>query len=115
MGAAATGPPLFPDGYVAGTITIPDSNPAQLLTLIQAQIAPNCPGAGQEVTLQATSGPLYVGRTNKIGDLSTTNYGYVLAAGESRTYRSGWQGFKSPIGDLMVLMTGGGTFSVEVT
>ena len=123
MGAAATGIPLFPAGYVAGTIALSDSNPHQLLALIQAQLDANCPGAGQEVTIQAdSSGPLYVGRQTTLGGaLSTSNYGYVLdkantgfVAGASRTYRSSFPGNSSPVGDLMVLMSGGGTFHVEV-
>jgi hypothetical protein len=123
MGASATGLPLFPAGYVAGTITLGDSAPHQLLALIQAQLDANCPGAGQEVTIQADgSGPVYVGRQTTLGGvLSTSNYGYVLdkantgfVAGASRTYRSSFPGNNSPVGDLMVLMSGGGTFHVEV-
>ena len=122
MGAAATGSPLFPAGYVAGTITFSGASPVQLLGLIQAQLDPNSPGAGQEVTLQTdASGPLYVGEANKIGALSTSNYGYVLdkaqagfVAGASRTYRTSFPGSHSPVGDLMVLMADGQTFHVEV-
>ncbi len=118
MGAAATGPPLFPAGYVAGTITISAgqaNSPQQLLALIQAQLDPNCPGAGQEVTIQAESLTVYVGRTNKVGDLSNTNYGYQLTAGSSRTYRAtSLPGAWSPVGDLQVYMAAG-TFHVEVT
>lgn len=122
MGAAATGSPLYPAGYVAGTITFAGSAPLQLLALIQAQLDANCPGAGREVTIQAdASGPVYVGEANKIGALSTTNYGYVLdaasgsLAGASRTYRTTFPGTHSPVGDLMVLMADGQTFHVEVT
>jgi hypothetical protein len=127
MGAWATGPPLLSSGYVAGTITISAGQanvPQQLLALIQTQLDPNCPGAGQEVTLQAdSSGALYVGRYSPIkGALATTNYGYVLdaaqagfVAGASRTYRTTFPGTHSPVGDLQVLMTGAGTFHVEVT
>lgn len=126
MGAAGTGSPLFPAGYVAGTITISAGQanvPQQLLALIQAQLDPNCPGAGQEVTLQTdTSGALFVGEQNSAGPLSTTNYGYVLdksqvagyLAGASRTYRTTFPGTHSPVGDLMVLMAAAGTFHVEV-
>ncbi len=126
MGALGTGSPLFPSGYVAGTITISAGQanaPQNLLTLIQAQLDANCPGAGREVTLQTdSSGVLYVGETNLIGDLSTTNYGYALdkaqtgfTAGASRTYRTTFPGTHSPVGDLMVLMAASGTFHVEVT
>jgi len=119
MGAAATGFPLLPSGYVAGTITISSGQagtPQQLLTLIQTQLDANCPGAGQEVTLQAdgNSGALYVGRANLVGALSTSNYGYVLQPGNSRTYRSSFPGNSSPVGDLQVFMVAAGVFHVEV-
>jgi hypothetical protein len=126
MGAFATGSPLMPSGYVAGTITISAGQagtPQQLLSLIQAQLDPNCPGAGHEIQLQAdSSGALYIGRANAAGPLSTTNYGYVLdkaqsplVAGASRIYRTSFPGAHSPVGDLMVLMSATGTFHVEVT
>lgn len=117
MGAAGSGFPLFPLGYVAGTITLSDSNPHQLLALIQAQLDVNAPGSGYEVNLQTdASGILYVGRQSTLGGvLSSTNYGYALpSGGSSRTYRSGVTGAHSPVGDLMVLMVGGGTFHVEI-
>ncbi|SRR6266478_6034045 len=118
MGAAATGPPLFPAGYTAGTITISAgqaNTPLQLLALIQAQLDPNCPGAGEEVTIQAESVTLYIGRESKLGGpLSSSNYGYLLTGGSSRTYRSGFPGAHSPVGDLQVYMAAG-TFHVEVT
>ena len=120
MGASATGFPLFPTGYVAGTITISAGQanvPQQLLALIQAQLDLNAPGAGYEVNLQTdASGPLYIGRQSTLGGaLSSTNYGYTLpAGGSSRTYRSGFPGSHSPVGDLMVLMTAAGTFHVEI-
>ena len=127
MGAFGTGSPLFPSGYVAGTITISAGQagtPQSLLALIQAQLDANCPGAGQEVTIQAdATGAVYIGRASPIaGALATTNYGYVLdaasgsfVAGASRTYRTTFPGSHSPVGDLQVLMTGAGTFHVEVT
>lgn len=117
MGSAATGFPLMPAGYVAGTITLTGSAPQQLLALIQAQLDPNAPGAGYEVNLQTdASGALFVGRQSSLGGaLSSTNYGYSLpAGGSSRVYRSGVTGSHSPVGDLMVLMVGGGTFHVEI-
>lgn len=119
MGAAATGAPLFPAGYVAGTITIgagQAGTPQQLLALIQAQLDANCPGAGYEVTIQTdATGILYVGRTNLVGDLSASNYGYALPlGGASRTYRSGFPGSHSSVGDLMVFMASAGTFHVEL-
>jgi hypothetical protein len=125
MGAFAAGSPLFPAGYVAGTITISAGQanvPQNLLTLIQAQLDANCPGAGQEVTIQTdTSGAVYVGEPNLIGALSTSNYGYVLdkaqsgfVGGASRTYRTAFPGSHSPVGSLNVLMTSSGTFHVVV-
>ena len=123
MGAYATGTPLYPHTYVAGTITLAAGNtPYNLLALIQAQLDANCPGASYEVTIQAdSSNPVYVGTSNLIGALSTSNYGYVLdkaqsgfVAGASRTYRSGFPGSHSAVGDLWVLMGGANTFHVEV-
>lgn len=119
MGAFATGSPLIPSGYVGGTITISAgiaNTPQQLLALIQLQLDVNCKGAGYEITIQATTGNLYVGRESPSGGpLSTTNYAYVLVPGASRTYRSSFPGEHSPVGDLQVLMTAAGSFQVEVT
>ena len=119
MGAAATGYPLLPVGYVGGTITISAGQagtPQNLLALIQAQLDPNCPGSGQEIQIQSdASGPVYIGRSNLAGALSATNYGYQLPyAFTSRTYRSGFPGASSPVGDLWVFMAAAGTFHVEV-
>ncbi len=117
MGAAATGTPLLPSGYVAGTITISAgqaNTPQNLFDLIRTQLDANCPGTGTEVQLQATGASLYIGRANLIGALSTTNYGYLLTAGSSRIYRSGVTGSHSPVGDLQVLLQSSGTFQVEV-
>lgn len=124
MGAAATGQ-LFAASMVSGTLTLATANtPYNLLTLIQAQLDPNCPGAGYEVNIQADStGPVYVGRPNPVvGALSTSNYGYVLdkaqsgfVGGSARTYRSSFPGSHSPIGDLWVMGTAANTtIHVEV-
>ena len=119
MGASATGFPLYPSGMVAGTIAIGSAQanvPQSLLALIQAQLDPNCTGTGQEVNIQTDTGSLYVGRPSPLGGaLATTNYGYLLTAGSSRTYRSSFPGNNSPVGDLSVLMTAAGTFHVEVS
>jgi hypothetical protein len=116
MGAYGTGSPLFPSALVSGTLTIADSNPHLLLALIQAQLDPNCKGSGYEVTLSADSSTVYVGRPSPIaGALSTSNYGYALQPGQSRTYRSSFPGEHSPVGDLQVLISGGGTLHAEVT
>jgi hypothetical protein len=119
MGAAATGFPLLPSGYVGGTITISAGqagSPQSLLALIQAQLDSNCPGTGQEVDLQTdSSGALYVGASNLVGPLSATNYAYELVSGgASRTYRSSFPGFSSPVGSLSVFMAAAGTFHVEI-
>lgn len=121
MGAYATGSPLFPAGYVAGTITISAGQagtPQQLLALIQAQLDANCPGAGYEVAVSNdinSNQTLYVGRQSALGGpLSATNYGYALTAGGARIYRSGYPGSHSPIGDLQVLFAAAGSFHVEI-
>lgn len=119
MGALGTGFPLLPSGYVGGTITISAGQanaPQQLLALIQAQLDKNCKGAGYEITIQATTASVYIGRESPLGGpLSATNYAYVLLAGSSRTYRSSFPGEHSPVGDLQVFMTATGSFQVEVT
>ena len=134
MGAAATGFPLTPSSYVAGTLVCAAANtPYNLLTLIQQQLDINCPSQAQNLTLQTdASGVLYVGRGNpgsappanglSIGTggvLSTGNYGYALAASGgangTKTYESTFPGTNACPGNLMVLMTvANGTFHVEV-
>lgn len=125
MGAAATANPLLPSGMVAGTIAISSQQagvPQSLLTLMQAQLDPNCPGAGQEVTIQAdNSGAVYIGRPNQMGALSTSNYGYLLVAGTSAlipggaiSFQTSFPGNNAPVGDLQVLMSASGTFHVIV-
>lgn len=119
MPTGSTFNPMNPPSYIAGTITISAGQagtPQSLLTLIQNQLNPNCPGSGMEVNLQTDdSGALFVGVANKIGALSNTNYGYQLGAGGvSRTYRTSFPGASSPVGSLQVLMNSAGTFHVEV-
>lgn len=125
MGAYATGLPVFTPAQVAGTVTLATANqPYNLLALIQAQLDPSCPGAGQEVDLQTdVSGPVYVGSPSPLGGvLSATNYGYLLyagsapsTAGASRTYRSSFPGNNSPVGNLWVMGTvNNTTLHVEV-
>lgn len=127
MGAAATGTPLLPSSYVAGTITISAGQagtPQQLLALIQAQLDANCPGVAYILTIQAdASNPVYIGRQTPLGGaLSTTNYGVLLdkaqsplLAGANKVYQSAFPGSHAPIGDIQVLMSGAGnTFHVEV-
>jgi hypothetical protein len=118
MGAYATGTPLLPTGYVAGTITISSGQsaaPQQLLSLIQTQLDPNCPGAAYELTLyNGGAEVLYIGRQNLAGPLSSSNYGYQLQTGQSRTYRSSVTGAHSSVGDLEVFVASASTFNVEV-
>ena len=109
MGAYATGSPLFPRGYVAGTVSLTTAGTAyNLLALIQTQLDAQCGGSAYEVNLQTdASGNVYVGsRSNLVGNLSSTNYGYELISGSpgaSRTYRSGFPGSHSSVGDLWVV------------
>lgn len=120
MGAAATGVPLFPAGLVAGTITITGGQigvPQQLLALIQAQLDANCPGAGQEVVIQndIAGVNLYIGRSSTIkGDMSTSNYGMLLTAGQTYTFRTSFPGSHSPVGDLQVFASASATFHVVI-
>ena len=121
MGASATGFPLLPAGYTAGTITIAAGQanvPQNLMTLIQQQLDINVQGSGYEIQLQTdNSGNVFIGNATTIGGpLSSTNYGYQLfQGGASRTYRSGFPGSHSSVQDLQVLMTAAGTFHVEIT
>lgn len=120
MGAYATGSPLLQPEGVSGTVTLAAANtPYNLLALIQAQLDPNCSGAGQEVNIQTdASAGVYVGQPSPVsGLLSSTNYGYYLAPasgtaspqGASRTYRSSFPGNNSPVGRLYVLSTAANT------
>jgi len=118
MGAFGTGYPIVPSGLVAGTITISADaagTPQNLLSLIQAQIDPNCPSA-REVNIQSdASGTVYFGAPSPLGGaLSPTNYGFALPPTASRTYRSSFPGMNVSVGDLWVLMSAAGTFHVEV-
>lgn len=124
MGAAATGTPLLPTGYVAGTISISaaQAGSAQsLLALIQAQLDPNVQGAAQEVNISSdSSGIVYIGTAkNLAGTLSASNYGVALPASTTtfapyRNYRATFPGINAPVGNLYVFMSSTGTFHVEV-
>lgn len=117
MGAAATGSPVLPSGYVAGTITISGAQadqPQQLLALIQVQLDPNCPGAAYTLTIQIDTTPIYGGRQNAAGALSSSNYGWTLQSNyASRAIQSAFPGVHAPIGDIEIYMAAG-TFHVEV-
>jgi len=124
MGALATGPPLLPKGYVAGTITISAGQagtPQSLLALVQAQLDPNVNVNPYRVWVQSdTSGNLYLGsQTNLVGNLSASNYGVFLPTATAtftpfREYESVFPGANATFGDLYVFMSSSGTFHVEV-
>jgi hypothetical protein len=90
-----------------------------LLTLIQQQIAGNCPGSATELQLwadAANTGSISVGAAGNIsGPLSATNYAYQLTpTGGPRIYRSTYPGASVPIGELQVLAGAAAVLHVEV-
>lgn len=107
--------PQIPTSYVGGTVLVPAGQPASLLLLIQLQLDPNCPGTSAEFSL-STEDDIFVGAPSKIGGpLSATNFAYQLTAGNSpRIYRSTFPGNNTPIGELEVFASGGGSLNVEV-
>lgn len=126
MGAAASGLPLLPPSFMAGTITISAgqaNTPLQLSALVQAQLDPNVPGSARNVVITSDSSqPVYIGHPSpKLGALSTTNYGRLLAAasgataqGNSAVYSSQFPGSQATLDDIWVLLPGAGTFHVEI-
>ena len=89
----------------AGSVTVTGGAAVNLLDLIRAQLDTDCIGTGQEVNIQADSGieqpNVYIGRESPLGgDVSASNYGYVLTAGSSRTYRSSYPGNESPVAEI---------------
>ena len=111
--------PTVPAGYVAGSITVPANTVANVLALIQAQLAANCPGTAVEFQIAADVGnaqPVKAGAASKIGGvLSATNWAYeLLPGGAARGYRSAYPGTNTPIGDLQVLSTAIAVLHVEV-
>lgn len=125
MGAAATGAPLLPDGYVAGTLSLVQNVPTNLLAACIAQLSANTPGGAQRLSIQTDStGPVYIGiQTTLGGVLATTNYGVCLdkaqsgyVAGAAKTYETTFPGSNIQIGDIWVLMTvSAGTIHVEIS
>lgn len=98
--------------YVAGEITVSDADtPLSLINLIQDQLLVDIRGASV-ITLQTDStGALFIGDAN----VSSTNYGFTLASnGSSRIYERPYNSAVSPLRLLYVLMSGAGTFHVEV-
>lgn len=110
--------PSIPAPYVAGNISVPANTVSNLLSLIQATIAVNCPGTSSELQLIADSSntaPVFVGAANAAGPLSATNYAYQLTAtGPPRVYRSAYPGTNTPIGELQVFSTAVSVLHVEV-
>jgi hypothetical protein len=108
----------IPCAYIAGTINVTAGSVQNLLTLIQAQLTPDCPGAAAEFQIQAdtaNTGTVEFGAASSIaGALSATNYGYSLAANAIRLYRSTYPGASSPIGDVQVFSAAAAILHVEV-
>ncbi len=94
--------PFTRRGYVGVTITLAVADtPYEIMTLVNAVLAGEsgtsdqvqAPGTARELNIQADGGiDGAAGNTNDVlvgdGFLSTTRYGYLLHAGESRNYRS---------------------------
>lgn len=109
----------LPAAYVAGAISVPAGVVSNVLTLIQAQLAPNCPGTAVEFQIgpdPGNSGSVSVGAFSQLnGPLSATNYAYRLTpTGLPRIYRSTYPGSSTPIGDLQVWAAAAAVLHVEV-
>jgi hypothetical protein len=115
MGAYATGTPLVPLGYVAGTLAITGGAPVNLIDLIVAQLDVNCDRGARNVIIQAGGAALFIGTATTLGGaLSATNYGRTLATGLIAEYHSNFPGSNSPLGSLQVFMASSGSCHVEV-
>jgi hypothetical protein len=122
MGAQATGLPLLPTGFVAGTITISAGQagtPQNLLTLVAAQLDANVSRTPYYIRIEAdSSGVVYIGAPSPLlGALATTNYGRLLATGSpggNAVFESYFPGAQPSGQQLSVLMSGSGTFHVEI-
>lgn len=111
--------PTIPTAYVAGTITLPANTVSNVLALIQAQLAPNCPGTAVEFQIAAdaaNTAPVQAGARSRLGGpLSATNWAYELEAGSTaRGYRSAYPGTNTPLGELQVFSTAVAVLHVEV-
>ena len=86
--------------YVAGTVTLTNASQVyNLLNLIHAQVDANCPGAARSLNIyaaHANSAQVFVGS----GNVSGTNYGYVLNSDDMRGYDSTYQNVL--VGDISV-------------
>lgn len=119
MAALAIPPrPSVPPPYVAGRVLVPPGAPANLLSLVQQQLDPDCPGAAVEVALTADAsngGSIYLGAYSyRGGPLTATNWGYELRPGDVRVYQSTYPGNSTPLGALQILVTGPSWLHVEV-
>lgn len=101
--------PSTPPSYLAGAVKVAFNKVSNLMVLIQAQLAPNCPGAAHQVRLTSNRHnddiTILIGAASVIGGpLSKTNYGVRLAPGQMELYLSSYPGASAPIGDLQVLV-----------
>jgi hypothetical protein len=112
--------PTIPPAYVAGAVNITAATVQNLLALIQAQLAANCPGTAVELMLTAdaaNTAAISVGAASTIkGALSASNYGYQLPAtgGVTRVYRSTYPGNQAPVGEIQVFSTAAAVLHVEL-
>ncbi len=109
--------PLVAPAYTAGTITFAGGSAQSLLTLIKAQLEPNCPGAALMVTVQndSNSASVFVGAPSALGGaLTNTNYGQEVQAGGSIYNNSSGAANAAPLAALQVYSVGSGTIHVQV-
>lgn len=111
--------PAVPAGYVAGMLNLPANTVSNLLALIQAQLAPNCPGTAVEFQVSSdagNTGAVFVGAASQLrGPLSATNWAYQLEpGGAARGYRSAYPGTNTPLGELQLLSATAAVLHVEV-
>lgn len=108
--------PSIPAPYVGGSILVPAGEPTSLLTLIQQQLQPNCPGSSHELVLSADDAVFFGSASAIGGPLSDANYAFQLApGGEPRIYRSSFPGNSTPLADLQVFAAAEAVVHVEVT
>jgi|SRR5215472_4008597 len=111
--------PSIPVPYLAGTLNLTAGAVANLLTLIQAQLATNCPGSVIELLISpdaANSGGVEIGAYSQIaGALSATNFGYTLAAtSPPRLYQASYPGMTISLGDIQVFAAAAAKLHVEI-
>lgn len=118
--------PLSAPAYIAGTISLSGgqvSTPLTVLSLVQAQLEANCPGACLSLLIQADNGnnsshTLKIGAPSTLGGaLSDTNYGVELVAtapGNIYYRSSAGSGISVDIGNLQVFISQAGKFHVEI-